>query len=127
MNNKKEIQKLEGSFETIFCLEVSEYLWNPLVALKNMYFLLKPGGVLYMSFCTNYPLHNPPGIDYLRYSKNAIEKYLKEVGFKSWEITPRVATEGAGALSDFYSRERMRPMKYAKEIFDLGYMCRAVK
>ena len=111
----------------IFCLEVFEYLWRPFQAHKNIFNLLKPGGIAYLSYPTMYPLHNPPKMDYLRYTKNAIEKYLSEAGFKSWEITPRIATNGLGSLSDFYSHERMRPMKYTKKIFDLGYMCKVYK
>lgn len=119
--------EIKDRFDIIFCLEVSEYLFDPLTAMKNIHTLLKPEGILYMSFCTIYPLHSPPKMDYLRYSKNAIEKLLTEAGFKTWEIIPRVASDGLGSLSDFYSHEKMRPMKYTKKIFDIGYMCEIFK
>lgn len=114
-------------FDVLFCLEVFEYIYNPMVAMDNIWHLLKENGVAYISFPTIYPLHNPPGIDFLRYSKNAIEKYLKIFGFKTWEITPRVATEGRRALADFYSMEAMRPMKDTMDIYDLGYMVKVIK
>lgn len=114
-------------FDVVFCLEVMEYVWNPVVAHENVFDFLKPGGIAYLSYPTIYPLHNPPGVDYLRYTKNAIEKYLTEIGFKSWEITPRIATDGLDSLADFYSHERMRAMKETNEIFDLGYMCKVFK
>ncbi len=116
-----------GEVDVIFCLEVMEYIWRPYQAHKNIFELLKLGGVAYISYPTMYPLHNPPGVDYLRYTKNAIEKYLKEVGFKSWEIIPRIATGGLDSLSDFYSHERMRAMKETNEIFDIGYLVKAIK
>lgn len=113
--------------DIVFCLEVMEYVFDPLTAHKNIFSILKDNGIAYISYPTLYPLHNPPKIDYLRYSKNAIKKLLTEVGFKTWEITPRIATAGRGALADFYSLERMRPMKGTAEIFDLGYMCKVFK
>ena len=115
------------SFDILFCLEVAEYIWSPLQFHRNLFSVLKPGGIAYISYPTLYPLHNPSGIDYLRYTKNAIEKLLSVVGFKKWEITPRVATSGREALSSFYSLEQMRPMKGTLEVFDIGYLVRAIK
>ncbi len=115
------------SFDVVFMLEVSEYLWNPLQALENVVNLLKDGGTFYASFATIYPLHNPPGIDYLRYTKNGVEKLLKEAGFSSWEIKPRVATDGHYNLQQFFSEERMRPMKGEEAVFDIGYLVKATK
>ncbi len=119
--------ELKEKFDVAFCLEVFEYIWRPLIAHQNIFNLLKPGGIAYISYPTQYPLHNPPKIDYLRYSKNAIEKYLTEAGFKTWEITPRIASDGLEHLTKFYSYERMRPMKGTTEIFDIGYMCKIFK
>jgi SAM-dependent methyltransferase len=113
--------------DVIFCLEVFEYIFNPLQAMKNLFELLKDNGIAYISFPTIYPLHNPAGIDYLRYSKNAIEKLLTEAGFATWEITPRIATDGINALRDFYTLEGMHPMKNTPEVFDIGYLVKAYK
>ncbi len=124
--HKETIKTLDG-YDALFCLEVMEYIYDPVTAHKNLAGFLKKDGVAYISYPTWYPLHNPPGIDYLRYTKNAIEKYLSLSGFKTWEITPRIATDGAHHLSSFYSAERMRPMKGSREIFDVGYMVRAIK
>jgi len=112
--------------DVLFCLEVFEYIYDPVTAHKNLWYLLKPGGVAYISYPTIYPLHNPPGIDYLRYSKNVIEKYLG-MNFKTWEITPRIATDGLGPLRDFYSYEGMRAMKNTSDVFDIGYMAKVIK
>ncbi len=111
----------------IFCLEVFEYIFNPVQAMKNLFDLLEEDGTAYISFPTIYPLHNPAGIDYLRYSKNAIEKLLTEAGFSTWEITPRMVTEGLSTLKDFYTIEGMHPMKNTADVFALGYMVKAYK
>jgi len=115
------------SFDVVFCLEVFEYIWQPFFAHQNIFNFLKPKGIAYISYPTIYPLHNPPKIDYLRYTKNAVEKFLAESGFKKWEITPRIASEGLDSLADFYSYERMRAMKETKEIFDIGYLVKCFK
>lgn len=116
-----------GHFDVIFCLEVMEYIWNPLQAHETLHELLKPNGIAYISYPTLYPLHNPPGIDYLRYTYNAIEKLLAESGFQTWEITPRIASDGAKDLLQFWSREGMRPIKDSPALLDIGYMVKAYK
>lgn len=121
--NSWDIQLFDG----VFCLEVMEYIWNPVQAMKNLADCLDPGGVLWISFPTLYPLHNPPGIDFLRYSKNAIEKLLSVSGFQTWEITPRVATLGKSYLFNFYHTEGMRAMKDTTDIFHIGYCVKAWK
>ena len=113
--------------DIIFCLEVFEYLFRPLLALKTIHLLLKKGGIVYISFPSIYPVHNPKEIDYLRYTKFAIEKLLKVAGFTQWEIRPRVATEGRQALSAFYSLEKMHPVKNDPVIYDIGYLVEAHK
>lgn len=124
-----EMVKMNGQpyekFDVVLCFEVGEYIWNPVQWHLNMNGLLKKDGIAYISYPSIYPLHNPPGIDYLRYTKNAIEKLLTESGFKTWEITPRVSTAGMKHLHDFYTSEKMRPMKNTDEIYDIGYMVKA--
>ena len=116
-----------NEFDQLFCLEVFEYIWNPVHAMENLVYFLKDKGIAYISFPTIYPVHNPPGIDYMRYTKFGIERLLTIAGFNTWEITPRVATNGIKDLSSFYSQEAMHPMKNTSMIYDLGYMVKAIK
>ena len=81
--------ELSKKFDNIFCLEVMEYVWNPVVALNNINKLLRFKGVLYISFHFLFPHHDPSSRDYLRYTRNGIEKLLKESGFVIEDITPR--------------------------------------
>lgn len=113
--------------DVVLALEVSEYIYAPLQFHRNIWNLLKDNkSRAYISYCTIYPLHPPEGIDYLRYSKNAIIKYLEIAGFKSWKIIPRVATD-TESLSRFYRNEGMRPMKNTRDIFNIGYLVEAWK
>lgn len=117
---------IDAPYDVLFCLEVFEYVWNPVQAIENLSDFLKPGGTAYISFPTIYPLHNPPGMDYMRYTKNGVEKLMARGNF-NWEITPRVASLGRADLAQFYHNEQMHPMKGTAEIFDIGYLVKGVK
>lgn len=114
-------------FDVIFCLEVFEYVWDPVQAMKNIYQLMNKDSVAYISFPAIYPVHNPIDYDYLRYTRNVIEKYLNDNEFDSFVITPRVATVGRQDLASFYSVERMHPVKGSDRPYDIGYLVKARK
>jgi len=69
-------------FDTVFCLEVMEYIWNPVVALANLAALTHPGGRLYISFPYFYPPHEPYEQDALRYTLRGAMKILTVTGFE---------------------------------------------
>ena len=121
------VQEKDFRFDAIFCLEVFEYVWNPVQAMQNIARMLMEGGLAYVSFPAIYPVHNPVEIDYLRYTQKAIERLCSEVGLKILEIVPRRATEGQQALSTFYSQEGMHPVRNSSLPFDIGYMVRLTK
>jgi len=84
-------KKYKEHFDQLFMIEVSEYLFDPITALRNINELLKKGGLLYISFHFIYPQHSPKGLDYLRYTPAGAEKLLREAGFKIIENIPRVS------------------------------------
>jgi SAM-dependent methyltransferase len=118
----------EGSFkfDCLFCLEVFEYVWNPVEAFRNVSRLLCDDGVAYISFPAIYPVHNPTEIDFLRYTKRAIEKYCELNKFEIIELIPRVAT-AREELSSFYSKEGMHPVRGSDLPFDIGYLLKIRK
>lgn len=114
--------------DVIFCLELAEYLWNPVTTMFVLNNWLRSGGTLYMSFPFAYPPHSPLNNDYLRYTRSWIERVMLERWHKTptsapqklpmamwsdFEIVPRLATKGAGALIEFYSKEKMHIAKEA--------------
>lgn len=127
LNQPFPIERLHDQYDVIFCLEVMEYIYDPMTAHRNLFNFLNGHGIVYISYPTIYPLHNPVGIDYLRYTKNAIEMLLGKNGFATWEITPRAATAGIDHLKNFYIEEGMRAMKNTMQIYDIGYMVKAYK
>lgn len=102
-NNDKD------KFDTVFCIEVSEYWYNPFGALDNIQFLMKPGGLLYISFHFCYPQHAPKGQDMLRYTPDGAERLLKETGFEILEHKYRIAE--SPLLMAYYSQDKMRGIK----------------
>lgn len=119
--------KLNTSYDIIFCLEVMEYVFNPVLALMNIYLLLKTQGIAYISFPSIYPVHNPKEIDSLRYTYQGIIRILGASGFSKWEVTPRIATQGRAALGEFYHREGMHPVRNDNCIYDIGYLIKCYK
>lgn len=114
-------------FDAVFCLEVFEYVWNPVQAIKNIWDLMTDDSIAYISFPAIYPVHNPVQIDYLRYTKRVIEKYLTDTGFTDIEITARTATAGLHELQAFYRVEGMHPVRHSPLPYDIGYMVKARK
>lgn len=76
-------------YDVVFMIEVSEYLYDPYQALKNIYKMLKKGGKAYISFHFIYPIHQPVENDYLRYTPKWIEKVSNEIGFSECKIKER--------------------------------------
>jgi len=113
--------------QVLFCLEVMEYIYKPETVLKFFHDVLAPGGILYISFHTIYPIHKPKEYDSLRFTKWGIMRLLKDVGFTSLEITPRAATKGRDSLRNFFKNERMHALWSAKETFDIGSFVKATK
>lgn len=115
-------------FDLIFCMNVFEYIWNPYNAIANLYLWLAPGGRLVVNFPFLYPLHNPPGIDYLRYTSEWVHKiFHQRFKFQKVEITIIEATAGAETLSNFYSIEKMHRRKGDETWRQIGCIVEAIK
>ena len=112
-----------GLADAIFCLEVFEYIYRPELALKTLKALLKTGGKLYVSFCTNYPLHNPVEDDALRYQLGGIKKLARVVGLEVVNVVPRRFE--TNAYLNFCSIERLRPAKGHEQV--AGYIVEFTK
>jgi len=103
------VKYLREYFDVAFCIEISEYWFNPLQALKNINYFLKKGGIAYISFHFVYMIHPPKGLDMLRYTPDGCEKILKETGFEIVEHIPRMANSNFLAL--YYGNDKMRGIK----------------
>lgn len=110
----------------VFCLEVMEYVYDPVTALLHIQSMIDDKGVLYITFPTLYPLHEPTDIDYLRYSRASIERLMHVVELKIVEIVPRVTGQVAHkSLARFWTVDGMHPAKGTDEIYHTGYIVKA--
>lgn len=113
-------------YDIAFCIEVSEYLFNPIMAIKNIKEYLKPDGILYMSFPFIYPVHEPVEFDYLRYTPRGVEKLMEEAGFEIIETTPKILKH-PGFINTLIFGEQMKPAKNYPNHSWQGVMIKAKK
>lgn len=112
-------------YDNVFCIEVSEYWWNPVQAVENISLLTKRGGRAYFSFHFVYPLHNPAEQDYLRYTESGVRKLLSHAGFETEELEYR--NSEVSNLMTFYSAEQMRPNREYRHHNATGFLVIARK
>lgn len=94
--------------DVVFCLEVFEYVWSPVVAINNLAALTRKGGIIYVSFPFVYCQHNPIEMDYLRYTPRGVEKLCKEAGLTILDHKLRM---GNNMLTKFYELDKMKRAK----------------
>lgn len=99
----------EDRVDLVFCLEVFEYIWNPVQAMQNIAQTLKEGGEAWVTFPFFYPTHQPLEEDCLRYTQFGIKKLADYAGLTIEEIAPR--RPETRALQTFFASERMRAAK----------------
>jgi SAM-dependent methyltransferase len=98
------------SFELIFCLEVFDYVWNPVQAFEHIENMLDEGGTAYVTFPFAYPTHQPIQDDALRYTEFGVQKLADYAGLKIVNIIRR--RPETNLLQTYYSAERMRAAKH---------------
>lgn len=114
----------EGDIDLIFCLEVFDYIYNPLEAFYTIATYLKKGGTAWVTFPSVYPLHQPIEDDALRYMPGGIKKLAQAVGLTIEEMIPRRFE------SDAWDRtirsERLRAAKHQDHNFS-GWIVKFTK
>lgn len=122
----KELDNV-ANYDVAFCIEVAEYWYNPLEALKNISFILRKGGILYISFHFLYPIHRPSGLDYLRYTEHGARKLLEETGFKVEELVYKNMELGVHSYGEMSGVEGMRLDRDYHHHDAQGYLIKAIK
>lgn len=74
-----------NTFETAIGTEVLEHCPNPEIILKEIYRVLKPGGVFLFTVPFLWNLHEVPHDEY-RYTPFSLERHLKNSGFRDITI-----------------------------------------
>lgn len=111
--------------DIVFCLEVMEYIYNPLVAIQTLRSLLRGNGTLYITFPYYYPPHEPRQEDCLRYTLSGSKKLLELSGFEVEDVWYR-GSLGNGFLK-LNTENALRLSKSAQfaEANSLGFIIKA--
>lgn len=102
-------QGLGLGYNIVFCLEVFDYIYNPVSALDNIKLFLRDGGTAWVTFPTFYPTHNPIQDDALLYKEGGIRKLASAVGLEIVQMIKR--RPETDAIEQLWRRERMRAAK----------------
>lgn len=83
-----DLQFADNSKEAILCLAVLEHVENPILAMKELHRVLKPGGklLIYVPFLFYYHAEKGYYGDYWRFTYDTLEMFAKP--FSAYEITP---------------------------------------
>lgn len=108
IEHRETIKNLRG-YDVVCAIEVFEHLFDPVVAIENVRYMLKPGGIFYFSNPVINPVHDT--VDYLRIMPEWWERAFEEMPFQSWAVHKRHAIAGAKHLREFYKAEHMRISK----------------
>ena len=76
----------DNAFDTVMATEVLEHCPDPEITLKEIYRVLKPGGVLFFTVPFLWPLHETPCDEY-RYTPFSLERHIVNSGFNKENIT----------------------------------------
>ena len=125
MNNRL-LNEDASQFDIVFCLELFDYIWDPVQACKNLRKLCADKGKLIVTFPFVYPNHNPVAYDMLRYTKQGVAKLLNEAGFWIDKTIPR-RIANTGQWKEWLDSEgyRSRGAQEAGTLFDAGYIIEA--
>lgn len=106
-----EIPRFEFEYQAdiIFCLEVFEYLIEPVIALRTIAGYLNPKGTAIISFPLIYPVHNEVEFDSFRYTLRGVERMAEKVGLKVKKVNYRRAK--SKTLVNYYSEDGMKAAK----------------
>lgn len=75
----------DASFDCAFGTEVLEHCPQPEIVLKEVYRILKPGGVFFFTVPFLWNLHEVPHDEY-RYTPFSLKRHLKDSGFRDINI-----------------------------------------
>jgi SAM-dependent methyltransferase len=90
----------EGSFDHVFHTEVLEHVYHPGRFLAECHRVLKPAGTMFLTVPFQARYHYIPH-DYFRYTPAALERMLREAGFREISIRPRGSDLTVAAYKNF--------------------------
>lgn len=111
----------EASFEGVVLTEVLEHCTDPFAAMRDVFRVLKPGGLLLVTSPFCWPTHQTEDYhDYWRFARQGWELLLAR--FTDVTITPCELTQEGRAAYDFLRRFEAMGFNSQTEI-TTGYLC----
>lgn len=107
--------RVKGAADIVTAFELTDYIYLPGNMMRNIAFMLKPGGISYVSYPSVYPLHQPIEDDALRYMPGGIKKLANYAGLEIVEVVKR--RPETDLFEQFYRAERMRAAKHEDHRF----------
>lgn len=77
----------DATCDVVLCTEVLEHLERPFDAVREMYRILKVGGVVILTVPFIWPIHEAPR-DFYRYSEYGLRFLFESAGFEVLEVRP---------------------------------------
>jgi ubiquinone/menaquinone biosynthesis C-methylase UbiE len=78
----------DGSFDAVLCTEVLEHVPEPILVIRELGRILKPGGTLFLSAPLGSGLHQQPYHYYGGFTPHFYRKFLSQFGFEIVSIQP---------------------------------------
>ena len=122
--NKTDPGYFEGDIDLIFCLEVFDYVYDPVNATNIIADYLAVNGTAWVSYPSVYPLHQPVEDDALRYMPGGIKKLADNAGLEIVQMIPRRFE--TNLWEQTYRAERMRAAKHQDHNF-IGWIVEFTK
>jgi SAM-dependent methyltransferase len=82
-----ELSFPEKEFDTVFCTQVLEHVFEHNKMMNEIFRVLKPGGTIILTVPFAWELHEEP-YDFFRYTKHALKALFEETGFVIDYIKP---------------------------------------
>lgn len=114
-----------GKADVVFCLEVFDYIKDPITAFENLYKLTRLGGRIIVTFPFIYPHHNELELEGLRYSEPAIRWLAEHSKLKIEKVAYRI--DNSGLLQQFYQVDGMHPAKEYNHHNVTGFIVEFIK
>lgn len=99
----------ENSVDCALTTEVLEHCSDPAGVLREIFKILRPGGVLFLTVPFLWPLHDVPH-DHYRFTPYSLARHLEDAGFENVELQPLGGWDDSLAqMIGLYVRRRPMP------------------